>query len=119
MNLIGKKILVIHKKDTFKPQCKTSVILGCDPDIGICITDIDNPKPWFIIQGPLSPEVKNKNIIFDERDELIYNYITNMLKSGYLSMELLHDFMYEINYDDCNESFQSLGNSSLSCPYSN
>lgn len=53
LKLEGKKVLVIGCNDV-KP-IKIGKIVGCDPDIGICIANLNETEPWFVVPGPSSP----------------------------------------------------------------
>ena len=51
--LEGKKVMMIGCSDT--EPVLIGKIVGCDPDIGICIADVDKVKPWFIVPGVAAP----------------------------------------------------------------
>lgn len=81
--LEGKKIIMLGCDD-LNPVL-IGVIVGCDPDIGICIADPDDLKnPWWICKGPLAPGVKERHEDTwkeNRREEL--KCIVKMLQSGY------------------------------------
>ena len=115
MNLVGKKILVIN--DVAIPyqgykKVYPGIIVGCDPEIGICIAHIGRENaPWCVLDGPLSPNFEEECILNKEQALTLNNFTLNQLKSGYLSVPLIRDFVFKI-------SNLSLGNGSMDCPYS-
>lgn len=107
--LEGKKILLIGTHG--KQSIRIGKIVGCDPDIGICIADVDKIDPWFIVPGPKSPYMNKlpewETLSRSKELESIYR----QLQSGYYSK-------YE---DDLNE-IKIYGNIekqvlSLNCPF--
>ena len=110
--LEGKKIIMLGCDDL--NQVLTGVIVGCDPDIGICIADPDDLKnPWWVCKGPLAPGVKEKYSVSwkdNRREEL--KCIVKMLQSGYYS-----------GWEDANNELRIWGKphsstKPLSCPFS-
>ena len=81
--LEGKKVLVIGCSE-LKPVM-TCKIVGCDPDIGICMAQLDKIKPWFIVHGPGLPTYKDKSKEWKEARRLELEGIYRQLQSGYFS----------------------------------
>ena len=109
--LEGKKILVIGCSE--RTPVMTGVIVGCDPDIGICIADLDNIKPWFVVHGPESPSCKHKPQEWKETRRLDLEGIYRQLQSGYFSR-----FEDEINDRRIYGKITMPSFSTPSCPFS-
>ena len=110
--LEGKKIIMLGCDD-LNPVL-IGVIVGCDPDIGICIADLDDLKnPWWVCKGPLAPAVREEwsDTWKDTRREEM-KCIVKMLQSGYYSW-----------WEDTNNELRIWGKphsstNFLSCPFS-
>ena len=83
--LEGKKVIMFGCKSN-KSKVEIGVIVGCDPDIGICIADVGKVKPWFVVLGPSEPRVINdKDSTWKFQRKLELEAIYKMLQSGYYS----------------------------------
>ena len=84
--LEGKKVIIFGCHSN-KSKVDIGIIVGCDPDIGICIANIGKVKPWFIVLGPTAPTVvkQNKDITWKTNRKLELEAIYKMLQSGYYS----------------------------------
>jgi len=114
MDLIGKKVLIIHDvemKNQNNNKVGTGVIVGCDPEIGICVAFPGMEKnPWCVLNGPSSPDFKY-SILTQEQSLKLNNFVLNQLKSGYISVPAIYTFMKNI-------SRKSLNRFKITCPYS-
>lgn len=109
--LEGKKILVIGCLE--RSPIMTGVIVGCDPDIGICIARVGKAKPWFIMHGPGLPAAKHKPEEWKESRRLELEGIYRQLQSGYFSR-----FEDEINDRRIYAEITMPSFSPPSCPFS-
>lgn len=110
--LEGKKIIMLGCDNP--NRVLIGVIVGCDPDVGICIADPDNLKnPWWVCKGPLAPGTRERRgDIWKEKRREELKCIVKMLQSGYYSW-----------WEDANNELRIWGkrhNSTnpLSCPFS-
>ena len=81
--LEGKKVLVIGCSE-LKPVM-TCKIVGCDPDIGICMANLNKIEPWFVVYGPGLPATKDMSKEWKEAKRLELEGIYRQLQSGYFS----------------------------------
>ena len=112
-DLTMKKVLVIHNTGKYKGQsCFTSTIVGCDPNIGICLAiPGEEDAPWFIFDGPLSPNIA-KCIWPADMALKVNEFCLEQLKSGYLSCYSLDAFIEEL------ELRGTTNREGSECPYS-
>ena len=109
----GKKILMIRNDGT----CETNVVVGCDPDIGICFARIgEEHQPWWVIRGRLDPRIQqllsNNRIDFSSlvfSDDFISD-VFDQLRSGYISEKVLDDLW--VNLTGIGPGSEAI------CPYS-
>ena len=109
--LEGKKILVIGCSKRIPVM--TGVIVGCDPDIGICIASVGETEPWFVVPGPGLPATKDKPQEWKETRRLELEGIYHQLQSGYCS-----HFEDEINDRRIYGKVTISSWSTPSCPFS-
>lgn len=110
--LEGKKIIMLGC-DILNP-IEIGVIVGCDPDIGICIADPDDlQNPWWICKGPLAPLVLGHYPDWwKEKRRKELKCVVKMLQSGYYSW-----------WEDNNNELRIWGHfysgtTPISCPFS-
>jgi hypothetical protein len=91
----GKKILVCGCGSREK-LVETGVLVGCDPDVGICIMPEDdlNGDPIIVWHGPMSPTMDKylKRRYNRELGRKLFNMLFKQLQSGYLSLPELETF---------------------------
>ena len=107
----GKKILMIRNDGT----CETNVVVGCDPDIGICFARVgEEQNPWWVYHGSMSPYVLNREIeLADDLDvDILLNHLFNQLRSGCVSEQVNDDFIVTLLGHDIGSGIANL------CPYS-
>ena len=103
----GKKILMIRNDGT----CETNVVVGCDPDIGICFAKIGQEQnPWWVEDGPMSPGVLNGSLDRPKNADQLQEFIFNQLRSGYVSESVVDTFAHKLGI-----SFSATFHG---CPYS-
>ena len=89
----GKKILMIRNDGT----CETNVVVGCDPDIGICFAKIGQEHhPWWVEDGALSPRVLDGSLSRPKNADQLQEFIFNQLRSGYVSESAVDSFADEL-----------------------
>lgn len=89
-------------------------IVGCDPDIGICIADVGKTDPWFVAHGPKSPLARLWPWRDAELVKLELESIYEQLQSGYFSK-----FVDERNEMRIHgEVYVPPPHSTINCPFS-
>ena len=107
--LEGKKILVIGPWETPIHVCR---VVGCDPDIGICMAELGDVDPWFIVNGPESPVNRRKSQKEKRLIRLELEYIFRQIQSGVFSRYLDSQYIKKL-YGEDPYSFNPLA----SCPF--
>lgn len=81
--LEGKQVIMLGVEGT--TPVYIGEIVGCDPDIGICIADVGETDPWFVVHGPSSPLAKKWKPAKIKSRILELESIFRQLQSGYFS----------------------------------
>ena len=77
-------------------------IVGCDPDIGITVVSVEDPKHYLCcLIGPSAPGFKNR-VGTSEQNKLFFNKIVEMIRNGCINVNESGDVYKEIFHVDAN-----------------